>query len=645
VITRLIQVLRNACIDVSASEIEDAVWLAPHVPARPDGAVVRPTTQVQGPEEKTQAPFRPNRDDQKTSAPPPPPPVAPVVPDLPSSDAQPAAGGVPFRAPAVRALPNGPEVVRALRPLRRRVPSQYGIVYDEKATVEAVARVGVDGPWIPVVHRRLERWLELALVFDKAESMSIWGPLLSELRLLLMRMGAFRDVRVWSLITNTEAIRLQKGFAQTATTVQTARGANELLDAAGRRVILVISDCVSSGWRSGAVQAQLATWGRSNPVALLQVLPEELWSRTALRGSPTAQLTAGRPAAANALLRARALADLGGLRLPVVSLDARTLQGWAGVLAGTARSWVPGVVLADKPEARSAADPVAERTGEERVRRFRGSASPTAQQLAELLSAAPLYQPVVRLVWQTMLPGATQGHLAEVFLGGLVKRTTPFNAPVDPDEVRYDFFPGVRDELRKNLASSDGLEVLSCISDFIRERTGQSLDFRALLLDPENLKAGANGTDRMFAALATPFLRRLGGRYAELADKLERLLPPLVVPTPPPRPQPSVVWNGKVVFVVGTRAAIPPAIAELCDRLGRLLAESGYGLVTEHWSGVDKAVRSAYVRTLGLETSRGVQSKRVRLLCGGETWREIGYLTLRSRVLRGGSGSGAFPFS
>ena len=65
---------------------------------------------------------------------------APVVPDAPSLRPTAPTQSVPFRVPAVRALTNGPSIARALRPLRRRVPSQFGFTYDELATVEAIAR-------------------------------------------------------------------------------------------------------------------------------------------------------------------------------------------------------------------------------------------------------------------------------------------------------------------------------------------------------------------------------------------------------------------------------------------------------------------------------------------------------------------------
>src|SRR5437763_1549005 len=57
----------------------------------------------------------------------------------------------------------------------------------------------------------------------------------------------------------------------------------ELVDPAGRRAFLVVTDAAADRWYDDSAAAALAQWGRSGPVAILQPLPERLWSRTGLR--------------------------------------------------------------------------------------------------------------------------------------------------------------------------------------------------------------------------------------------------------------------------------------------------------------------------------------------------------------------------
>jgi hypothetical protein len=73
------------------------------------------------------------------------------------------------------------------------------------------------------------------------------------------------------------------------------------------------------------------------------------------------------------------------------------------------------------------------------------------------LATVPLSLPVMRLVQQTMLPGTGQVHLAEVFLSGLLQSTTTDPEKVAPDEVQYNFLPGVREYLLAHVPVSKSL--------------------------------------------------------------------------------------------------------------------------------------------------------------------------------------------
>ena len=83
-----------------------------------------------------------------------------------------------------------------MRPLNRTVPSRHDVLLDEEATVN---RIADERLWFPVFKPAPERWLDLALVVDRYESMSIWRRPVAELQGLLERLGAFNDVRLWML--------------------------------------------------------------------------------------------------------------------------------------------------------------------------------------------------------------------------------------------------------------------------------------------------------------------------------------------------------------------------------------------------------------------------------------------------------------
>src|SRR5439155_17462083 len=134
-----------------------------------------------------------------------------------------------------------------------------------------------EGLWMPIMRSARARWLDLALVVEDSRTMVLWRETLRELRRVLEQSGAFRDVRVWWLDSANSAgpvLRVQPDGAPCRP--------RELIAADGRRAVLVATDCLSPGWSSGALTGLLRQWGARQPVALLQMLPRHLWSRTAL---------------------------------------------------------------------------------------------------------------------------------------------------------------------------------------------------------------------------------------------------------------------------------------------------------------------------------------------------------------------------
>src|SRR2546421_1273537 len=57
-------------------------------------------------------------------------------------------GSLPFRSPAVVALPDALDIARALRPFRHQIPLLAKFVLDEDATAERSAQ---EGRWVPVL--------------------------------------------------------------------------------------------------------------------------------------------------------------------------------------------------------------------------------------------------------------------------------------------------------------------------------------------------------------------------------------------------------------------------------------------------------------------------------------------------------------
>jgi hypothetical protein len=311
------------------------------------------------------------------------------------------------------------------------------------------------------------------------------------------------------------------------------RDPTELIDPAGRRLVLVVTDCVGQAWGNGSIARTLARWAHSGPVSIVQLLPQRLWIDCAPDFIPV-RMHNPAPGAPNARWSVQArdfetgLSTV-GVPIPVVQLEPRWLSRWASLVSATESGWVHGTAVftgemsAQEEHRLPVYAPASRVTAVDRVKRFRARASAEAYQLAVFLSSAPLSLPVMRLVQQAMVPESRPSHLAEVFLSDLLHSTTPVHraAKLGSDEMEYDFQPGVRGELLGQLSRSDALQVLSQVSTFVSKRLGSTFDFPALLtLD---IPPHPVGLSRPFARVAQDVLRSLGGRYAAAAHRLHQI--------------------------------------------------------------------------------------------------------------------------
>lgn len=539
---KLIAALRSAGQEPTWEQVADAVWLAAHL-AAPAAAMVNPSLPPSPavasgddkpravPHEERQAQEE-RKDEHKKgediSLPPEPLPVSvEPAPEPSSADADIALRHVP-------ALDNALELGRALRRLRRRVPAYTRLVLDEEATSQRIAdtaltdRTGTHAAlWLPVLRPEAERWLRLTLVVDTAPSMLVWRQTIHELRLLLEQLGAFQDVRVWRLESESTAAPLLTGIDGTA------RHPAQVQDARGRELILVVSDCGSSGWYDGRVKALLDDWGESHPLALIHLLPQRLWRRTGIGASPLVYVRARVMGEANARLRMETRTGVPIERgadtpVPVVTLEPQSLAVWARLLTTAGDSRAPALLWRPQRPPASAGDAKA------RLRRFRALASPIAVELAGLMAAAPLRPRAMRLVQQVLLPASQQVHLAELILGGLMRPTAPAERNSDPDAVSFEFHAGVRDGLLDLVPIYDAVRAFNLVR---RDQAGPGedpQDFPALVSNPGSAGSALAQSDPQGIAVVCSLLRRLGGDYAAVADQIERPEPVPVPVTPRP---------------------------------------------------------------------------------------------------------------
>ncbi|MCP4700067.1 MAG: SUMF1/EgtB/PvdO family nonheme iron enzyme, partial [Gammaproteobacteria bacterium] len=437
---------------------------------------------------------------------------------------------LPFRSPGGRALPHPLEITQALRPLIRHVPSADGLVLNEATTAQQIAQSDV---WLPIFKKKSARWLELLLVIEESPSMRLWHHTVKELRRLLEQQGAFRDVRTRILKTGakTQAVGLYTEGAKTSVNYR------ELINPVRKRLIFVITDCISPAWQSEPLLQWLDAWGKVHPLTIVQMLPQTLWPQTRLRNARFVMVNTPGPAAPNRFLKSGQISLSPWLRKPdelkkfkqiahpLVTLEPGFLENWAKAVAGAGDIAIPAFLL--KPERISGTrQPQTEIDEDKRLRDFRAAASPTAFRLAVYLAAAPLRLPIMRLVQRVMLPESRQVHLAEFFLSGLIKRAGTGEETGNPDEIDYDFIGSLRDKLLDAGLVTDAVSVQESVSEYIAEHYGSAIDFQALIANPEEAKniQVASGHEK-FAKVTRKVLERLGPNYSKVIGQLSEFRP------------------------------------------------------------------------------------------------------------------------
>jgi formylglycine-generating enzyme required for sulfatase activity len=508
-------------------DIADVLWLASQMGGADE------VGQKHEPEESDPATSVQVIDD--TTAPVTPPPfvsayMPPTVKSDPPSIATPEQG-LPIQVQAAPALAHPRDIGRSLRPLMRKMPSLTRSQLDEIATVNRIAERDI---WLPMLQPTPERWFDLELVIESTPFSFIWQETLDEFQHLLECQGAFRNVRTWSVeeaATGQPRLVTKKQQRAGIESDQPWRSHKELVDASGRRLVLFVSDCRSRLWRQGQIHDWLTLWSQHGPAAIVQLLPERLWSQSELDVGFAVQVGSLLPGAPNQKLQVRELpirteiAPVDRLTVPIVTLTASALKQWALVVTAAGRQRSPARLFdlswVKDPERDRSLAVIRPKSAQERVELFMATASPLAQRLARLMAAVPVELPVVHLIQQELLKDVQPVHIAEVYSSGLLEAVKPNQAKSDIP-ARYDFVEGVRGLLNETTPLDETLGVLEALSQRIARTLGFEIrSFTALLSPKSHWSQETKDAILPFAQIATEVLYRLGGDYAELAQLVE----------------------------------------------------------------------------------------------------------------------------
>jgi formylglycine-generating enzyme required for sulfatase activity len=467
-----------------------------------------------------------------------------------------------LRVPTARAFRDSLSLARALRPLMQQRVVGEGLELDEPATVYKIAEERV---WWPVTQPVTETWLELALVVDESASMLIWRRTIQELNGFFKHYGFFRDVRLWGLIDKTAFHQRSSSASTTKTGVETStldaeaapaqpeiclranpfsrfhtqdlRRPESLIDPNGRRLILIVTDCVDPLWQTPQLLSTLKLWSDKGPTTILQMMPEWLWPRTNLRQTTSVSFQSQASGSANQALEVvlastayyrRSKAEKNtDIKIPIITLESDRVYLWTRMLTAQGAHRAPGAIF--NPRAQRMTAVVQQRqqqktpstsTGTFKAQTFRGGASPVARRLASLLAASPtITLPIIRMVQETSLPQSKEIHVAEVLLGGILHPKQPPSLDTHPDDVQYQF---VDSEIRAALlAEAPVSDTTAVLSRYIEEHFNKSLyDFILELRQLIRAEGGSEDELKPIATIAAEVLQYRGSEYADFVREV-----------------------------------------------------------------------------------------------------------------------------
>jgi hypothetical protein len=522
-IRHLLDQLRLLGVDLDPGQLADALWLSGYLaPAQPQG----PAAKAPAAEPPPKATGKPKSDSVSASE-----GQRQVEVKVKREETGSVAQGGPLvRVTATDSAESLAFLPKLFRRLRKPYPSR---TRNEPDVDRILDHLGETGRIVPFLRPQVELWLEAVLIRDETPSSFLWKRDVEDLLEALVRSGAFRSVRTLGLRPGGKIYHSDRPVSP-----------RRLIDASGRTLVLVATDCVDPLWNDGTAARLLAIWAKLMPAVLIHWLPERLWLGTAIGrgrlravtsslGRPRSDLDQPPQLAEGALAGPLGAGNLEGFAIPITTLSPPALGRWVRLLAQNDGTPVPAVILPDRKLPEKPAVPGAELSAQQRLDLFDTWASPEAQRFLRMLAAVPLSLPIIRLIRSSLLPDSDPGVVAEVVLSGLVRQ----QAPGDPELATFEIDPDIAKLLPKRASARDLYASVRVVANHLGIRLGER-SFEAVLEAPDevlaegpHVSAGRGAGADAFVQAAAPILRSLGGRFQRLAQFLEK--PPGPTPRAP----------------------------------------------------------------------------------------------------------------
>lgn len=387
-------------------------------------------------------------------------------------------------------------------------------LFDEITTINYKANTGILNPFFKAKKQKL---YTLYLFIDYSSSMNVWKEMINEYSMLLSN-GIFKSVKYVYINSDNDKTLFYKDKK-----LSELFNTKEITNYHNDRLIFVLTDMLSNGWKNGNTLKIIAKLYKSIPVYIVQMLPHRLWRTTALKKASITTFSSiqhypvkdSYNSEIDHLLKSLGTNSQENLKLPIVSFDLAYLKVIGKTLKAKEDNKIDGAIF--NFDLIQNNGPIAETkilTGQEKVEYFFANASLKAQELAKCLSAVQFFNlPIIRIIQEKVLNETSNLYIAEVINSGLVNSN---------DKI-LEFNDDVCDVLYRLLGRERALEIAYKNSDYIQENLGTKFGFKAYLSGEVNLgNMGLSENDRKFATMSCRVLESMGGEYKDFANQLQK---------------------------------------------------------------------------------------------------------------------------
>ena len=320
---------------------------------------------------------------------------------------------LPIKLPDTGIFRNTLELGRLTKPLKQKIDSRIAQELDVKETVKRSAELSTPQfpRYFPILTPTKESWLDVALLIEDSESMILWQSLLREVQDFLEHLGAFRDIKPYRLKWDDHSQTLQiSSFHSSSNSLSPPR----LNVPDGRRLILIVSDCISPAWIRDKFINVLQQWSTKGLLTLLNPFPERMWERTNLDYSIRIRLgneKKGLPSQKWSAIpleswQTKGVDEQTLVKLPILSLEPESMGAWVNVMMGKGTSLCSGVWLGSNfmyPEPEEEDEDEESFTPSQQINNFYATSSQLAWELIQWLSAIPVSLSTIRLVQRSSI--------------------------------------------------------------------------------------------------------------------------------------------------------------------------------------------------------------------------------------------------